>query len=159
MKILLFSDSHGYMQHMTRMINKHKDIDMVIHLGDMVRDAMKLKELYPGIRVEIVRGNNDWMQEYPPEKLLELDGKKILITHGHVYNVKYDYHRIVYKGKATGADAVFFGHTHQAEEFFSDGMLVLNPGSIGASAQTSNPTCSLVEIREDRIISRFLGFN
>ncbi len=155
MRILLFSDSHGYTHNMIKVINKSKDIDMIIHLGDFIKDAFKIKELYKDIPFEFVPGNNDWTKDYPSEKLLELKGKKVLITHGHLYNVKYDYQRIILRGKILKADAVFFGHTHLAEEIFSEGIMILNPGSISIPAQSEKPTYSLVEIKNDKLVSRF----
>jgi putative phosphoesterase len=140
---------------MVKVISKIKDIDMIIHLGDLVKDALKLREQYKEIPVELVPGNNDWTREFTSEKILLLEGKKIFITHGHQYNVKYDYQRIISKGKSIKADAVFFGHTHIAEEMFSDGMLVLNPGSISIPHQSERPTYSLVEIRDNKVISMF----
>ena len=157
MKILLFSDSHGYTHNMIKAINKNRDVDLIIHLGDFTKDIFKVMEAYKGIRFEFVPGNNDWTRDYPSEKTLELEGRRVFITHGHNYNVKYDYQRIIQRGKAIKADAVFFGHTHAAEEMFSDGMMVLNPGSIGLPIQPSKPTYCLVEIREGKVISRFMG--
>jgi putative phosphoesterase len=155
MKILLFSDSHGYTHNMIKVINNCKDIDTIIHLGDFIKDAIKLSELYKHIPCEFVPGNNDWTKDYPGEKVLNLDGKKILITHGHLYNVKYDYEKIILRGKALRADAVFFGHTHKVEELYSEGMLVLNPGSISIPSQSEQPTYCLVEIKEGKISVRF----
>ena len=147
MKILLFSDSHGHVNNMAKALLKNRNIDMVIHLGDCISDILKLQSIYGSYKYEFVRGNNDWARE----------GRKIFITHGHNYNVKYDYRRIASRGTAIGAAAVFFGHTHEPEEFFSEGMLVLNPGSIGPiAANNGKPAYSLVEITNDRIVSRFL---
>jgi putative phosphoesterase len=159
MKIILISDSHGNTNNIIKAIRKNKDIDMVIHLGDMLGDILKVTELFKEIKFEFVPGNNDWTRQYPQEKLLMLEGKKVFITHGHQYGVKYDYHRIIMKGKAEEADAVFFGHTHIAEEIFSDGMLVLNPGSISLPGDFRNPTYCIVEIRDGKIVSRFMGVN
>ena len=157
MKILLFSDSHGYTHNMAKAIDKNSDIDLVIHLGDFIKDGIKLKDTYKSIPFELVPGNNDWTADYPQEKILELEGKKIFITHGHHYNVKYNYRRIIDRGKALKADAVFFGHTHLAEEMLSEGMMVLNPGSISLPSKANRPTCCLVEISEGKIKARFLG--
>jgi hypothetical protein len=140
---------------MIKVINKIKNIDMIIHLGDFIKDALKLGDLYRKIPIEFVPGNNDWTRDYSSEKILDLEGKRIFITHGHLYNVKYDYQRIILKGKTVKADAVFFGHTHMHEEIFSDGMLVLNPGSISIPSNSEYPTYSLVEIKDNKIISRF----
>lgn len=159
MRILLFSDSHGDIHSMVKAINKNSRIDMVIHLGDCVSDILKIMEVYGNYRYEFVQGNNDWSRGYPQEKILELEGRKIFITHGHQYNVKYDYQRIAARGRAINADAVFFGHTHEPEEFFSEGMLVLNPGSIsGSKNQSKRSTYSLLELTSERLASRFMGF-
>lgn len=106
--------------------------------------------------MEFVRGNNDWSKEYPLEKTLGIGGLKIFITHGHLYNVKYDYDRIIQKGKAINADAVFFGHTHETEEIYSDGMLLLNPGSVsGSGGISSRSTYCSINLIENRLVSRF----
>lgn len=149
MKILLFSDSHGASQNIIKVIKKNKNVDAVIHLGDFTRDMLSVMEQFKNIEYEIVSGNNDWSREFPSEKILVYEGKKIFITHGHHYNVKNEYQRIINKGKAVNAEAVFFGHTHTPEEMFSDGMLILNPGSIGNPSSAKRTYCS-IEIREGR---------
>ncbi len=160
MKIVLFSDSHGNVRNMSRALEKHKNAELVIHLGDCVSDVLRLQELHGGFKYEFVQGNNDWARGYPAEKTLELEGKKIFITHGHNYNVKYDYQRIAARGRAAGADAVFFGHTHEPEEFFSEGMLVLNPGSIGGtSGNSGRPVYCTVEVTKEKIVARHFGIN
>lgn len=154
MRILLLSDSHGYTNYIMKAVKKVNDAGMVIHLGDFVKDMILVQEQFKNIRCEIVCGNNDWTRHFPAEKILEVEGKRILITHGHHYNVKTDYQRIVNKGKALKADAVFFGHTHVREEFFSDGMLVLNPGSIGIPSDSIRTFC-VIDIKDNRFWPRF----
>ena len=155
MKILLFSDSHGYLNNMIKAVETNKETEMIIHLGDCVRDAINIKKLFPAKKYEYVRGNNDWSADCPEEKLLYLGGKKIFITHGHRYGVKLDYIRLILQGKAVEADAVFFGHTHCAEELYEEGIMMVNPGSIGAPSSVGSPTYCVVEISDGEIISRF----
>jgi uncharacterized protein len=158
MRILLFSDSHGAVHNMAAAVNKNKNIDMIIHLGDCISDILKIRNTYSQLNYEVIRGNNDWSKEYPLEKCLEIEGKRILITQGHLYNVKYDYQRLVTRGKALNADAVFFGHTHKTEELFYEGMLILNPGTIGGiSASSGRPTYCLIEISDGKLITRFMS--
>jgi len=155
MKILLFSDSHGYTLNMVKAANKYDDIDMIIHLGDFLKDIFKLKEEIKKPVYEFVAGNNDWTKDYPSEKLIIAERKRIFITHGHIYNVKNNYKRIISKGITLNADAVFFGHTHKTEEFFYNNMLILNPGSISLPMDSDRPTYCVIEIKEGRIISKF----
>jgi|LSQX01.3.fsa_nt_gb putative phosphoesterase len=154
MKILLFSDSHGNTNNILKAMKKNKDIDIVIHLGDFIKDMDEPINRFKEKRFELVSGNNDWRRELPSEKMLYIEGKKIFITHGHHYNVKNEYQRIINKGNALCADAVFFGHTHMAEELFCDKMLVLNPGSIGLPSGTRKTYC-VVEIRDNRFWPSF----
>ena len=156
MRVLLFSDSHGNIHNMVNAVKRNKNIEMIIHLGDCVSDILKVQQLYGNMQYELVQGNNDWPRGHSNEKCLEIEEKRIFITHGHQYNVKNDYQRIVNRGHAINADAVFFGHTHEPEEFFSEGMLVLNPGSVGGVRSNSNkPTYCIVDITKDRVASRF----
>ncbi len=155
MKILLFSDSHGYTLNMVKVAKKYDDIDMIIHLGDFIKDIIKLGEEIKKPVYEFVSGNNDWTKDYPSEKLILIEEKKIFITHGHLYNVKNDYKRIISKGIALKADAVFFGHTHKTEEFYYENTMFLNPGSISVPVESDRPTFCIIEIKEGRIISKF----
>lgn len=130
MRILVFSDSHGNIRNCVNVIECIKDVDMIIHLGDILRDVKDLKVLYPNIPIEYVAGNNDFWHNVPYDKVLEIEGKKIFISHGHLYRVKYEYNTITNKGIALKADCVLFGHTHECYEAYQDGMLMINPGSI-----------------------------
>src|SRR5687768_15935908 len=116
MKILVISDTHGETDKAKEAIEKNRDIDLIIHLGDYFRDAQKLSDLFPEIPVEYIYGNSDFMiGDVPAEKTLELDGKRIFITHGHRYSVKWDYNRLHKKAEELHADVLLFGHTHIAE--------------------------------------------
>ena len=89
-KILVISDTHGDTTLAERVLNKNQDVDMVIHLGDYFRDADRLNNLFPNIRFEYVYGNSDFMiGNVPMEKVLEIEGQRILLTHGHRYSVKW----------------------------------------------------------------------
>ena len=78
-KLLVISDTHGDTSLAEKVLEKHQDADIVIHLGDYLRDAERLHELYPEIRFEVVCGNCDYVGgDIPMEKLLELEGQRDL---------------------------------------------------------------------------------
>lgn len=56
MKILLLSDSHGHTDRLLSVLDRHKDIDYAIHLGDFGTDAAAIHEAYPCLTVEAVQG-------------------------------------------------------------------------------------------------------
>lgn len=130
MKILVFSDSHGKLDWMIAAMEIEKP-DHVFFLGDHERDGWGLSNLYPMIPLNAVKGNCDWgpgLEDW----LVELEGVRFLLTHGHLYGAKTGYSRLEAAGMRTGADVVCFGHTHQAIDINEPGRIRLfNPGTIG----------------------------
>ena len=82
-----------------------------------------------------VRGNCDWCCNVPDREEFTLCGKKIFITHGHIYGVKQGLSRITAYGHSINADIVLFGHTHQQIVTVDGSMLIMNPGSLGYNAE------------------------
>ena len=132
-KILVFSDTHGRYDSCIRTIEKNPDTNLVIHAGDCVRDAEELSYIFGDIPFEFVRGNNDYFSHERDEKLLHVRGKKIFLTHGHAYNVKYSLHALAKKADELGADIAIFGHTHTAYADKIGTLGLLNPGASGSS--------------------------
>ncbi len=136
MKILVFSDSHGGYKSIENAIKLHKaEADLVIFLGDGARDMDLIQEKYPHLTIFKLRGNCDFMCDSPDSSILDLDGVRILLTHGHKYNVKSGLGTILYAGMEGEVDAIFFGHTHQELDTTVDAngktIRLFNPGSIG----------------------------
>ena len=148
MKILVFSDSHGYYNRILPIINKHSDADMIIHCGDILNDCLSIEKLIsPEIRMCYVVGNNDYAPSEPKELTLEEKGKKIFITHGHLYGVKSSLDSLRRKIKE-GYDLVIYGHTHIANTEYYSGGTILNPGAMCYSSKSSY---AIVTIEEDII--------
>ena len=138
MKILVFSDSHGRGKNIIKAIEDHNGLcDAVVFLGDGVNEMDYVKSYFPGLIFFSVKGNCDHFAsgDIPEESLIDIDGIKIFIAHGHKYKVKMTYDIIVTHAASIGADAVFFGHTHiphSSCEYVGEKRIQLfNPGSIG----------------------------
>lgn len=58
MKIAVFSDTHGFSRGMINAVEEYKP-DQIIHLGDGMPDAEKVREMFPQIPVCCVPGNCD----------------------------------------------------------------------------------------------------
>ena len=102
MKILVFSDSHRYVRSMYAAMEDGKP-DLVLHLGDMLRDAEELSYAYPQQSIVMVPGNCDGWTTQPLQKLLDIQGKKLLLSHGHIWQVKSGYERRVFSRRGYGA--------------------------------------------------------
>ena len=83
MRIAVFSDSHGVKEPMLAAIKEQKP-DMVLHLGDYVRDAEAIAAYFPSLDLRYVRGNCDAYSRSDAEDnlLFNADGVRIFMTHG-----------------------------------------------------------------------------
>lgn len=128
MTILVFSDSHRALSGMIAAIETHRP-DQVIHLGDLETDAEEVSFGYPQLPFCIVPGNCDGWTTTPAKKQITLAGKKVLLSHGHLWQVKSTYDLAIAEARAVGADILLFGHTHQPLcRRLEDGLWMMNPG-------------------------------
>ena len=137
MKILVFSDSHSNPKYIEKAIEIHGGVcDLAIFLGDGIRDVEYIKEKYQSIPFFIVKGNCDMLfsSEYSNYSVLDLDGIRVMVTHGHLFNAKGGLEKLAKAAFDLEADYVFFGHTHTptdtAIEIDGKTIRFFNPGSI-----------------------------
>ena len=145
MKLLVFSDSHGNIEHMRRAVEQERP-DQILHLGDVMRDAVELSVAYPNIPLELVPGNCDYATDVPAQKILFFEGRRILMTHGHIYHVKLGIGQAVRAAVEANVDILLFGHTHEAFGCQQDGLWVMNPGTIRGGLV---PTCGVIRLEGD----------
>lgn len=134
MKILIVSDTHGSLHNFDAVIEREKEIDMLLHLGDVEGDADYMQEVMD-CPVHIVGGNNDYFSGLPGEKELRIGSHKVLLTHGHGYHVSMDTRRLKQAARARGADIAVYGHTHRPDIDLEDDVKVINPGSLSYPRQ------------------------
>ena len=149
-RILVFSDSHGEPKEMKKIIENMPDVSAVIHLGDLNRDIQFLEDTFFDFPIYGVQGNNDFSGAYPNEKMLQIDGKKIFITHGHYYLSGWDPAPLKSIPATEKADVILFGHTHIAEVEHFSGKILANPGSI-SRPRTGNASYGVIEIEAGKI--------
>lgn len=130
MRILVISDTHRQLDRVMTLLSGDHRFDRIIHLGDLVRDAEDI-ESFSGLPVDMVAGNCDWGSSGAPnQRILTLGGKRILITHGHMEQVKRGQGILRRKLVEENCDIALFGHTHVAVTDWEGERLVMNPGSI-----------------------------
>lgn len=145
-KIVVISDTHGNVAGLEKIRGILTENDVVIHCGDGCKDLSyfpEIKESY------FVRGNCDGLNR--DEKVIELEGKKILILHGHNHGVKGGLTRLKYYAQEKGVDVVFYGHTHKASIVEADGITFINPGNL--SRYSANKSYCYVVISGDKLTS------
>ena len=149
MKFIVFSDSHGDMDHMIRAVRLENPA-LCFFLGDGEYDLTRLQRRFPSLPVNAVRGNCDLRSTLPRALTCAAGGVRIFATHGHLFGVKHDpiYRELCEAALAENADVVLFGHTHEPFRDRTMGMELLNPGSIGP---TTRPSYGLILLDGDRI--------
>ena len=80
-------------------------------------------------RLIAVLGNCDRGETGEAERLLELDGVRILLTHGHGYSVKSSLLPLRRRALELDVQLVLYGHTHLPALSEEEGVLFCNPGS------------------------------
>ena len=147
MKILLVSDTHKKNENYFIVLEEVKP-DLVIHCGDGEGSEYALTQA-ADCPVEIVLGNNDFFSDLPRERVLELEGYKLWVTHGHNYYVSMGRETIKREAAARGMDIVCFGHTHRPVVDVEDTVTALNPGSLSYPRQDGKrPSYMIMNLKQ-----------
>lgn len=146
MKILICSDTHRVNDNFYRMLEEVPSVDLIIHCGDAEGTECEM-EAIAGCEMEVVSGNNDFFTVLPKERVLDIAGNKILVTHGHYYRVSAGYERLAEEAAARGCNMAFFGHTHLPYMGEVNGVFLVNPGSLTYPRQFGRvPTYVIMEV-------------
>ncbi len=156
MEYLIFSDTHGNSKGMIEVIERClPHVDGVLFLGDGMADCMRAELAFPQLTFVAVAGNCDMSAAYCTsewrERLINIEGKKILMMHGHTHGVKFGLEDASSHAKAMGADVLLFGHTHQPLERRENDVLCFNPGSASRYAD-GEPSFGRLVIRKGEIL-------
>ena len=96
MKVLIVSDTHGHDENLERAVMMETPFDMLVHCGDV-----EGREIFIEALVDcpccIVSGNNDFFSDLPREEEIDIDGNKVLVTHGHYYGVLWRFQELLKK--------------------------------------------------------------
>ncbi len=146
--LLVISDTHGNTISLKAVLKwgKKHDVDALAFLGDGTDDiSMAILETGFSAPVKIVRGNGDHTHKIPFADTLEFAGHTFFITHGHLSRVSEGLGGLVAAARSCGADAALYGHTHTPFWEEIEGILVLNPGSVGAPRSIIGTSFAVIE--------------
>lgn len=148
--ILIVSDTHQKPERLHECMEQDGPFDLLLHMGDMVGCEDYIREIV-GCPIQAVRGNCDYRSEWPAETLIEVGDHLIFMTHGHRYDVNFELDSLEAAARDYGADIAMYGHTHVPYyKELEDGMIILNPGSLGNPRQHSGiPTYMVMDLDEE----------
>jgi len=151
MRILVFSDTHNSFLQLKRIIDKHSDIDTIIHAGDGTAEIDDIRLLMPNKIIFNVSGNCDYYSSAKSKITAEIENKLIFIKHGHAENVKNSLNEIIAMANTEKADVLIFGHTHIPYANKQGRLHILNPGSLTQPRGGRCPTYGILEIAGEEI--------
>lgn len=161
MKYMIASDIHGSAYYCRKMLEalEKEQADRLILLGDLLYHGPRNdlpKEYAPKEvikmlngeknRIYNVRGNCDaevdqMVLEFPvlaDYGFMEIDGKTIYMSHGHIYNENH-------LPPLKPGDIFLHGHTHVLRAEKVGDITILNPGSVSIPKEGNPPTYAILE--------------
>jgi len=154
MRIGILSDSHGHFDTTRRAVLAltERDVDLLIHLGDIETEAV-LDELV-GHGARIVFGNCDWdvssltrhaeamgITVDHPIGIVQDGTRRVAFTHGHQLD-------LMDQAISDGVEYLLHGHSHETRDERIGGTRVINPGALFRAARY---TAAILDTRSDSV--------
>ena len=156
MQIIVISDTHRSFHALYDIVEKHRrEAALFIHLGDGEREAEEIEMAFPDIRMERVCGNCDYASLLPAERIIEAAGRRIFLCHGHTAGVKSGTARLEETARRLGCSIALYGHTHVADDRYSDGLYIMNPGSPSCPRE-GRPSYGIIDIVPAGIVTNIV---
>ena len=155
-KLLVLSDTHGDIASLKAVLNWAKNhtppadtIRCAVFLGDGISDLRPAADA-AGFFCEwkIVRGNNDYGYSVPEASVLEFGDHRFFICHGHHYSLYSGYHALAASARNADAGTALFGHSHVPFYKNVNGLLLINPGSVGRPRSRIGAAFAVIECIE-----------
>ncbi len=128
-RVVLLTDSHGAFTDVYNIIEREKP-DKIIFTGDGISQIKELSYVFSDVDFHMVKGNCDIFERERNEiEIFDLAGKKVMITHGHLFGVKRKMELLERVAEENGVNIVCFGHTHKEYELEKNKIIYFNPGA------------------------------
>ena len=142
MKVGLISDTHGKLR--PEVFEAFSTVDVILHAGD-IGSLHIITELEAIAPVHAVHGNTDDFDvraRYGESVDVELDGKRVVVVHGHLLGSPTP-ERL--RNAFPQADVIVYGHTHKPLVNQVAPMIV-NPGAAGPARFKLKPSVAILEV-------------
>ena len=115
-------------------------------LGDGISDLSRAAEA-TGFYCDwkLVSGNNDYGYSIPETIVFEFEENRFFMCHGHRYSLYGNYDRLIAAARNNEPNVILFGHTHVPSYKKADGMILVNPGSVGNPRSRIGASFAVIE--------------
>ncbi|GHV46534.1 phosphoesterase [Clostridia bacterium] len=145
MKITVMADSHKDFFRLNAVAEANLDSDLFIHLGDGQFECSDVAAEHPDKKFVFVKGNDDF-GEGKTERVITVGGHKAYICHGDLLNVHNGLQRLIDRAHLHECVIALYGHTHVFRTEFTDGVYIMNPGSISSPRGKNPPSYGIIDI-------------
>lgn len=146
MKIIAFGDIHGATVNLIKLAQVLESADVIVFVGDGA-DSLKVMDAVACSKLLAVRGNCDFFCRLPTEIVKD----RIFVTHGDDYGVKSGISALMNAAKARDAKLCFFGHNHTRSVETCDGIVFINPGTLGNTRTMTSGSYAVVFAEDNNI--------
>jgi putative phosphoesterase len=144
MRLGVIADTHGLLR--PEVFDAFREVDHILHAGDLGSLDLLL-ELEALAQVTAVYGNTDGLEvrtRLPQVARIELDGFRIVITHGDQFGSPTPE---TVQHAFPDAEILVFGHTHRPLLTLVDAVVtVMNPGGAGPRRFDLPPSVGILEL-------------
>ena len=145
MYFIVVSDNHGRQEVLRDIQNKHPKAKAFLHCGDSELSPDQIDSYVS------VMGNNDVYHDYPANLVVDIDGTRVFMIHGHRLSGFNKMAQLVNMAKKNDCQIACFGHTHVFDHKVIDGINIINPGSVWHSRDGSRPCYAIVTVEDQQI--------
>ena len=93
----------------------------------------------------------------PPKQVLNVNGQNILIVHGHRESVDFCFDKLAAEMKRSGCKTGLFGHTHIAEDVYTNNDIrFINPGSCSSPRGGQPKSFAILTVEKTFIDAAFI---
>jgi putative phosphoesterase len=150
MLVGVLSDTHGLLR--PQVLEALAGVEHILHAGDVgdIRILDKLREIAP---VTAIRGNVDTVgpcAELPATEAIELGGHFLYMVHS--------IEDLDLNPRAAKIQVVISGHSHKPSITQRDGVLYLNPGSMGPRRFSLPISLALLHLKPESVRAEIVEF-
>ncbi|MDR0821747.1 MAG: YfcE family phosphodiesterase [Oscillospiraceae bacterium] len=148
MKITVFADTHRNFHNLKRAVELNLDSDLFIHLGDGYNEFDDVEKMFPQQRFVFVKGNCDF--NLAKSQVVVAAGVfNIYCVHGDTLDVKNGTSKLIEAAKDRSCSIALYGHTHLYKTEYTNGVYVMNPGSLDCPRGKNPVTYGVIDISSD----------